>query len=215
MLFRLISRPRLAFAVLAMATLGFAVLFAGQATKAPADFNDNTSCHGHIARGVADPDQPELVPVQYTFQCDGKITGYSIVTAPERQVQGAETEVFVTDGNGDVVPNDSFSCNGTFPGYGINCVAPAGSDYKTPGNFVSSQFTVDKKLCREPRLDPLLFVAYATVTKGQAVQSMAGPFDLGHAVSCPKPRHYKTHTPLKIPPDQDTVLTGQEPTRRR
>jgi len=197
--FRLTRRPRLALALLAMATLGFALVFANHATKAPADFNDNTNCWGHIDRGEADPDQPELVPVKYVFQCDGKITGYSIATAPERQVLASETEVFVTDGNGDVVPADSFSCNGTFPGYSVNCVSPGGGDYKFPGNFVAGQFSVDKALCKE----------------GQAVQSLAGPFDLGHGIKCPKPRHYKNHTGLKIPPNQDTVLTGQEETRRR
>jgi hypothetical protein len=215
LLSRLSPRPRFAIAALVLATLGFALLFAGHATKAPADFNDNTSCWGKISKGVPDPDVA-AVPVKYSFQCDGRLTGYSILTAPERQVQGADTEVFVTDGNGAVVGTDSFSCNGTYPGYGINCVSPAGGDYKTPGNFVTGQFYVDKAICAEPRLDPILYIAYATGNaKLQGLQSLAGPFDLGQPLGCPKPKPHKTHTKRKIPIEQDQVLTGQEDSRRR
>ena len=215
MLSRLTLRPSLLVAVVVMTLAGFAFLLVGHATKAPADFNDNTNCWGKIEAGEADPDDPSAVPVKYTIQCDGKITGYSINTAPERQVTGAETEVFVTNGNGDVVGTDSFSCNGTFPGYGVNCVSPAGGDYKTPGNFITGTFYVDKDMCKEPRLDPIVTVAFATVNaKNQAAQSMAGPFDLGQAAACPKPKSYKKHTKRKIPVEQDTVLTGQEDSRR-
>lgn len=215
MLSRLTPRTRVTAILMAFVTLGFALLLVGHATKAPADFNDNTNCWGKIEKGTPDPEDPTSVPVKYTIQCDGKITGYSLATAPERQVTGVETEVFVTNGNGDVVPTDSFSCNGTFPGYGINCVAPAGGDYKTPGNFIVGEFTIDKAICKEARLDPILTVSYATVNaKNQAVQSMAGPFDLGQAGDCPKPKNWRKHTTRKMPVEQDTVLTGQEGRRR-
>jgi len=213
LLSRLTLRPRLAIATLALALAGFAFLLAGHATKAPADFNDNTNCWGHIKKGTPDPDDPSSPAVAYSFQCDGQITGYSILTAPERQVQGVDTEVFVNDGNGNVVGTDSFSCNGEFPGYGINCDAPPGSKYGTPGNFVPGQFYVDKDICKEPRLDPILYVAYAeTNAKGQIKQSMAGPFDLGQSTDCPPVAHWKGHTKRKIPASNDTVLTGQEDT---
>jgi hypothetical protein len=216
LLSRLTLRPSLLIAVAVMTIAGFAFLLVGHATKAPADFNDNTNCWGKIEPGEADPDDPSAVPVKYTIQCDGKITGYSISTAPERQVSGTETEVFVTNGAGDVVGTDSFSCNGTFPGYGVNCVSPAGGDYKTPGNFIVGTFYVNKDICKEPaRLDPILTVAYATGNaKLQGLQSMAGPFDLGQSATCPKPKSWKKHTKRKIPVEQDTVLTGQEDARR-
>jgi hypothetical protein len=215
MLSRLTPRTRVTVALMALVTLGFALLLVGHATKAPADFNDNTNCWGKIEKGTPDPDDPSAVAVKYTIQCDGKITGYSLATAPERQVTGVDTEVFVTNGSGDIVPTDSFSCNGTFPGYGVNCVSPAGGDYKTPGNFIVGQFYVDKALCKESRLDPILTVAYATGNaKLQGLQSMAGPFDLGQDATCPKPTSWKKHTKRKIPAETDTVLTGQEERRR-
>lgn len=216
MLSRLTSRPRTALALGALALAGFVLMFALEATKAPADFNDNTTCWGKIEKGAPDPDDPSAIGIKYTVQCDGKITGYSLATAPERQVTGVETEVFVTNGNGDVVPTDSFSCNGSFPGYGINCVSPPGGDYRTPGNFIVGEFYVDKGRCKEARLDPILTVSYASVdSKNRAVQSLAGPFDLGQAVDCPKPRNWKTHTKRKMPAEQDVPLTGQEERRRK
>lgn len=217
MLHRLSTRSWLLAALAAVTAAAFAYLLIGQATTATADFNNNTTCWGKIEAGTPDPDDPSAVPVKYTIQCDGRITGYSLATAPERQVVGVETEVFVTNGKGDVVGADSFSCNGTFPGYGINCVSPPGGDYKTAGNFIVGQFFVDRDRCKNPRLDPILTVAYATGnSKGQAIQALAGPFDLGHAVDCPKPTYRKgKYTKRKIPAEQDTVLTGEEESRRR
>lgn len=215
---RLSLRPKLIIALVALVTAGFAAIMLADATKAPADFNDNTSCWGKIEKGTPDPDDPSAVPIKYTIQCDGKISGYSIATAPERQVTGTETEVFVTDGAGGVVGSDSFSCNGEFPGYGINCVSPAGGEYKTPGNFIVGEFYVDANRCANPRLDPILTVAYASVNSAnKSVQSLAGPFDLGHAVDCPKPKSYAKdkYTKRKMPAEEDTVLTGQEESRRR
>lgn len=218
MLSRLSLRPSLIAALAATTVAGFAFLLVGHATTAPADFNDNTTCWGKTEPGEADPGDPSAVAVKYTIQCDGKIGGYSINTAPERQVTGVETEVFVTNGNGDVVGTDSFSCNGTFPGYGVNCVSPAGAEYKTPGNFITGTFYVDRDICKEPRLDPIVTVAYAannTATPPKIVQSLAGPFDLGQSATCPKPKSWKKHTRRKIPVEQDTVLTGDEDSRRR
>ena len=218
MLSRLTLRPKLLAAVAALTAAGFAFLLIGDATRAPADFNDNTTCWGKIENGAPDADDPTAVGIKYTIQCDGKITGYSIATAPERQVVGVETEVFVSNGAGDVVGSDSFSCNGTFPGYGINCVSPAGGEYKTPGNFIVGEFFVDRDRCKNPRLDPILTVSYATANdKKQVIQSLAGPFDLGHAVDCPKPKSYAKgkYTKRKIPAEQDQVLTGEEESRRR
>jgi hypothetical protein len=212
-------RPRLLIALVALTVVGFAFILIAEATKAPADFADaNRHCWGKIEAGEPDPDDPAAVPVKYTIQCDGKIGGYSISTAPERQVIGAETEVFVTDGNGAVVPTDSFSCGGEFPGYGINCSSPVGGEYKAAGNYIVGQFFVDANRCKNPRLDPLLTVSLADKnSSGGVVLTMSGPFDLGHAVDCPKPKSFKKgrYTKRKIPYEgEDQVLTGDEESRR-
>lgn len=218
MLSRTSLRPRLLIALAALTAAGFAFILIAEATKAPADFADaNRTCWGKIEAGKPDPDDSTAVPVKYTIQCDGKIGGYSITTAPERRVSGVETEVFVTDGAGAVVGSEQFSCGGEFPGYGINCSAIVGGEYKTAGNFIVGEFYVDRNRCANPRLDPILTVAFAEKnSSGGVVLTMSGPFDLGQAVDCPKPKSYRKgrYTKRKIPyegPDQ--VLTGEEESR--
>ena len=78
--------------------------------------------------------------------------------------------------------SDSFSCQGIIPSYGINCVGTYGGNYE----IVTGQFSIDPKLCDEPRVDPLLTVVYATRTATGVSQAMAGPFDLGRPHGCPK-----------------------------
>lgn len=205
---RLTLRTRITALTFGVALLAFAFLLADHAAKAPADFNDDTNCRGHVSRGAPDPNDPTTFGVAYKFYCDGPLTGYTILTAPEREVESVETEVFPTDAKGDVIASDSFSCNGTFPGFSVNCVAPPGAGTGGAGHLVGGEFFVNRAICATPRLEPLLYVMYAAVNaKGQAVQSIAGPFDLGRPQGCPK---LKKYPPLKIPRDKDTVLTGQE-----
>ena len=126
--------------------------------------------------------------MKYVFACNGPITGYQI--QPNLEVQGYETEVFGIDSKTQaVLPNDSFSCNGDLPGYGINCVGNAGfldnklqtydpsqkSYVQIPG-----QFSISADICAEPRVDPLLTVVTAVKNAdGIVAQKIAGPFDLG------------------------------------
>ena len=116
------------------------------------------------------------------FACSGPITGYQI--QPQIPAQSIDTEVFALDrATKQVVATDSFSCSGIIPSYGINCVGVYGGNYE----IVSGQFSIDPKLCAEPRVDPLLTVVYATATAtGAVTQAIAGPFDLGRPHGCPK-----------------------------
>ena len=95
-----------------------------------------------------------------------------------------------------VVPTDSFSCQGIIPSYGINCTGVYGGDYE----IVSGQFSIDAKLCAEPRVDPLLTVVYATRTATGVSQAMAGPFDLGRPQGCPKSA---SNGKWRIPPEKE------------
>jgi hypothetical protein len=115
------------------------------------------------------------------FACSGPITGYQI--QPQIPAQSIDTEVFALDAaTKQVVPTDSFSCQGIIPSYGINCTGVYQGNYE----IVSGQFSIDPKLCAEPRVDPLLTVVYATRTATGVTQAMAGPFDLGRPRGCPK-----------------------------
>ena len=115
------------------------------------------------------------------FACAGPITGYQI--QPQIPAQSIDTEVFALD------RRPSRSCRptrsrarATIPSYGINCTGV----YGQVRDRVSGQFSIDPKLCAEPRVDPLLTVVYATRTATGVTQAIAGPFDLGRPQGCPK-----------------------------
>jgi hypothetical protein len=173
--------------VVALASLlvaGASLLLLLNGTKsASADQNaNNTDCRGHVEKGAPSPDDPTATQVKYVFACSGPITGYQI--QPQIPAQSLDTEVFALDRTTkQVVPSDSFSCQGEIPSYGINCVGVYGGNYE----IVEGQFSIDPKLCDEPRVDPLLTVVYASKNaSGAVVQAMAGPFDLGRPRGCPK-----------------------------
>jgi hypothetical protein len=196
---RLRSRLSLALAVLAALTAAV-VLLNHSAPPAPADQNpNNTLCKGHVTKGKADPDDPTSGVVEYSFACSQAITGYSIL--PDKAATAFETEVFGVDpATKEIAATDAFSCNGSQPGWGVNCTGT------TTGNWhsITSKFDIDGDVCAEPRVDPLLVVTYASVTGGKATQYIAGPFDLGRPRGCPKSaRGGKT----RIPADTDEPTT--------
>jgi hypothetical protein len=172
-----------ALAVLVVAGASLLLLLLNGTRPASADQNaNNTDCRGHVEKGAPSPDDPKATQVMYVFACSGPITGYQI--QPQVPAQSIDTEVFALDRTTkQVVPTDSFSCQGEIPSYGINCVGVYGGNYET----VSGQFSIDPKLCDEPRVDPLLTVMYATKSStGAVAQAIAGPFDLGRPRGCPK-----------------------------
>ncbi len=158
-------------------------------TPAPADVNfNNLDCRGSITKGEPSADDPEATQVKYRFACNGPITGYALQTNTE--IQSLETETFGSDPKtGAVYNDDSFSCNGDLPGYGLNCVGKAGwLDYNKglydPSQksyvVITGQFEIEGDICDEPRTDPILTVATATKSStGVVGQAMSGPFDLG------------------------------------
>jgi hypothetical protein len=179
-----LRRKALIAALAAVLVAGASLLLLLNGAKpATADQNpNNTDCRGHVEKGEPSPDDPTSTQVKYVFACSGPITGYQI--QPQVPGQSIDTEVFALDRTtNQVVPTDSFSCQGDVPAYGINCVGTYQGNYE----IVSGQFSIDPKLCDEPRVDPLLTVVYATKNaSGAVVQAIAGPFDLGRPRGCPK-----------------------------
>jgi hypothetical protein len=179
-----LRRKALIAALAALLVAGASLLLLLNGAKpATADQNpNNTDCRGHVEKGEPSPDDPTATQVKYVFACSGPITGYQI--QPQVPGQSIDTEVFALDRTtNQVVPTDSFSCQGDVPAYGINCVGTYQGNYE----IVSGQFSIDPKLCDEPRVDPLLTVVYATKNaSGAVVQAIAGPFDLGRPRGCPK-----------------------------
>ena len=188
-----LARPLLA-AVLALAV--WAPLAGASANP------NNYDCGGHIEAGKPQPGD-DSTQVQYVFACGGPITGYQI--QPQIGDTGFSTDVSVFDLQNNPVTSDSFTCNGDFPGYGFNCIGKyTGDQY----GKITGTFSIDGKLCDEPRVDPLLTVVYATAdAKGVVTQAISGPYDLGRPRGCPKSA---LGGKTRIPSD-DTLKSSDKP----
>jgi hypothetical protein len=138
---------------------------------------NNYICNGHLSAGQPEVGSEEQ-QVQYTFSCNGAITGYQLQS--QIPLTGIQSPPLVTDPQAKPL-TDTFSCSGEIPGYAINCVGAAKSFLEQ----VTGQFAIGTKLCAEPRVDTLLTVTYAFVEKSAVVQAISGPFDLGRPWGCP------------------------------
>jgi hypothetical protein len=161
------------------ATVGYlALLLAAPAISHAEEPNaNNYNCLGSTAAGAPVVGSEEQ-QVQYTFYCNGPITGYQLQA--QIPVTGIESQPVLTSNATGKSLSETFSCSGELPGYALNCVGLAKLGYET----VTGEFSIGTKLCAEPRVDPLLTVTYAYVEKGAVTQAISGPFDLGRPSGC-------------------------------
>jgi hypothetical protein len=138
---------------------------------------NNYSCIGKTAAGEPEAGNEEQ-QVQYAFYCNGAITGYQLQS--QIPVTGIEGQPVVTSNATSKPLSQTFSCSGEAPGFALNCVGLAKEGYET----ITGQFSIGTKLCKEPRVDPLLTVTYAYLEKGVVTQAISGPFDLGRPAGC-------------------------------
>jgi hypothetical protein len=161
-----------------LASLGcLALLLATPALSQADESNPNNySCLGSIAKGEPEEGSEEQ-QVAYSFYCNGPITGYQLqAQVPVTGFAGAPlVSSLATGGVAGTALKDVFSCSGELPGYAVNCVGSTKTGYE----LVVGQFAIEKKLCVEPRVDPLLTVTYAYLEKGVVTQAISGPFDIG------------------------------------
>ncbi len=163
---------------------------------------NNYNCLGSIAAGtpVAGSEEQQ---VQYTFYCNGPITGYQVQS--QIPVTGVSSPPIVTNLEKKELP-DTFSCSGDIPGWASNCVGSTVGGYET----VTGQLAIGTKLCAEPRIDPLLTVAYAYLEKGKIVQAISGPYDLGRPKGC-RPdyySHWSRFNPQPLPVKKGATKKG-------
>jgi hypothetical protein len=177
------------------AIVGFlALLLATPAISHAEESNPNNySCLGSISAGEVEEGSEEQ-QVKYAFYCDGPITGYQLQA--QVPLTGIAGNPPVVTSNATLKPlAETFSCSGEIPGVALNCVGLAKAGYET----ITGQFAIGKKLCKEPRVDPLLTVTYAYLEKGVITQAISGPFDLGRPTGCP-PDAYSGSTRLEPKP---------------
>jgi hypothetical protein len=155
-----------------------AVLLAVPAASGASESNPNQySCLGQVKGGQPEPGNEEQA-VQYSFYCNGPITGYQLES--QIPITGIGGSLLVANTQTGAPLTDTFQCSGEVPGWALNCVGAAKAGYET----ITSQFSIGTKLCAEPREDPLLTVTYAYLEKGAVVQAISGPFDLGRPKGC-------------------------------
>jgi hypothetical protein len=160
-----------------------ALLLATAAASHAEEANPNNyTCAGLIRAGQPEAGSEEQ-QVQYTFFCNGPITGYQLQA--QIPLTGVEASPLVTGVQAGNPLKETFSCQGEVPGYAANCVGAAKEGYER----VTGQFAIGTKICVEPRVDPLLTVTYAYLEKGVVTQAISGPFDLGRPEGC-KPDAY-------------------------
>lgn len=142
---------------------------------------NNYHCFGHIAVGKPEDGSSEQ-QVAYTLACSGPISGYAIQTQAPVQTTGFESAPLVNNEKGEAITTASFSCNGEIPGFGFDCVG----NTTAPFQVVSGQFSINTKLCAEPRINPRLVVTYAYLNEKKVItQAISGPFDMGRPHGCP------------------------------
>lgn len=142
--------------------------------------------------------------VRYTFYCNGPITGYQLETNVQQTGFGASP--LVTNSQGQAL-SDTFSCGGELPGWADNCVGSTKLGWET----ITGQFSIGKKLCAEPRVDPLLSVTDIYLEKGVPTQAISGPFDLGRPLHCPVSKAYAGGTRLEpAAPKQSAKANGHK-----
>ena len=143
---------------------------------------NNYNCLGSLAKGTPENGSEEQ-QVAYSFYCNGPITGYQIQTQIPIGGSPNAPKVSPVEAGGKIGPQlkDVFSCGGELPGYAVNCVGAAKLGYE----MIAGQFSIEKKLCVEPRVDALLTVTYAYLEKGVVTQAISGPFELGRPTGCP------------------------------
>ncbi len=164
----------------------FALLLAGLAAPAIGHAEEsnpnNYNCIGSLAKGTPEEGSEEQ-EVAYSFYCNGPVTGYQLQTQVAIGGSPNPPTVSTLEAGGKVGPQlkDVFSCGGELPGYAVNCIGGTKAGYE----LVTGQFSIEKKLCAEPRVDALLTVVYAYLEKGVVTQAISGPFDLGRPKGCP------------------------------
>jgi hypothetical protein len=153
-----------------------ALLLAAPAISAAEESNPNNyNCLGHLAPGTPELGSEEQ-QVNYTFYCNGPITGYQV--SSQIPVSGIQSPPLVSKER--VALADSFSCSGEIPGWAVNCVGATKAGWEN----ITGQFAIGTKICAEPRVDALLTVTYAYLEKGVVTQAISGPCDLGRPTGC-------------------------------
>jgi hypothetical protein len=165
--------------------------FASSALAAPPPPQSAATCYGSLAAASPTADQPNLM--NYQFKCDGRITAYTILANRRPRdfevIDDFSTTADVLNGQGNIDSTQSFGCEGTMPGNGINCNAGAGG-FSSAWNVQKGSFDLSDPYCKTLAAN----AAPGTYATPQATVQLVvtdvsgaqdGPFRLAPANACP------------------------------
>lgn len=164
--------------VLAVAAVGAAALLAGSAGASPVPAA--VRCHGAMK-----PSTDDKTRLAYDFTCSDKITSYTI--AYPDGVDDFDVNTLVYTGKGALVEDESFGCEGDFPGIGFNCTG--GDAAASGGHHTRGTFDPSVKWCTDGKVSAKSWVVVADPNGGTE-----GPFPLKVKARCPAVKHAKKHT---------------------
>jgi hypothetical protein len=169
-----------------------------------------TDCAGELKPDPsASPtaDEPNLL--DYQFHCSTAITAYTIIgnrySWDDATMDDFSTTANVFDPAGAIVPTQSFGCEGSLPGNGVNCNAGAGG-VMTAWDFAKGTIDTTDPYCAnippgsppgtQPERQAVVQLVVTDITGAQD-----GPFTLFmtpqckpvHVVPKPKPKHKSKH----------------------
>ena len=170
---------------------------------------NNYNCLGSLAAGQPEAGSEEQ-QVQYTFYCNGPITGFQVQS--QIPVTGVSSPPIVTNLEKKELA-DTFSCSGELPGWAANCVGGTVGGYEN----VTGQFAIGTKLCAEPRVDALLTVVYAYLEKGKVTQAISGPYDLGRPTGCKADAYskYNRFNPAPLNQKKQAAKKGKKGAKKK
>ena len=127
--------------------LVIAAALSGPALAAPPQPQAAAQCWGSLAKA---PTKDEPNQLQYGFKCDSRITAYTVLANRAYDLDTIEnfsTDALVLDLHQNVVSNQSFTCEGTLPGNGVNCNAGPGG-FSGALNSEQGHVSLDSPYCK-------------------------------------------------------------------
>jgi hypothetical protein len=167
---------------------------AGPALAATPPPQSGGLCYGALA-GAPTADQPNLM--NYQFKCDRRITAYTIIANRRPRdfdvIDNFSTTADVLDPSGNIVPTQSFLCEGDLPGDGFNCNTGTFGSYAGALSTIKGTLSLTDPYCKTLAANAVPGT-YATpqatvqlvVTDVTGAQD--GPFRLTPAGACPAVR---------------------------
>jgi hypothetical protein len=184
--------PLSLLAAAAGATLGLWAALPAATTAATVTPESTATCYGSLTAG---PVSGEPDSLNYKFNCDSRITAYTVFVdrggSDYNTIDDFDTSVGVVDPDGSPDSKVTWTCEGYTPSNGFNCNTGGGGVYMGAWSYAEGTFDPTAPYCKSlpvgakpgtKAIPQALVQLVVTDTTG----AQDGPFDIGYAGKCPK-----------------------------